>query len=129
MFKTRLLSGILLVIIALITLITGGNLLFLVLLAISLIGLMELYRVFAIEKKAPGIVGYVFAVLYYALLYFKPILPGDTLDWFMMLFLGHLICLAIAFLCLGKLIFAPADNSAGMASEMNSPIFALFGIF
>ena len=43
--------------------------------------------------------------------------------------LGHLICLAIAFLCLGKLIFAPADNSAGMASEMNSPIFALFGIF
>lgn len=43
--------------------------------------------------------------------------------------LGHLICLAIAFLCLGKLIFAPADNSAGMASEMNSPIFALFGVF
>ena len=41
MFKTRLLSGILLVIIALITLITGGNLLFAVLLAISLIGLTE----------------------------------------------------------------------------------------
>ena len=54
MFKTRLLSGILLVIIALITLITGGNLLFLVLLAISLIGMTELYRVFSIEKKAPG---------------------------------------------------------------------------
>lgn len=92
MFKTRLLSGILLVIIALVTLITGGNLLFLVLLAISLIGLTELYKVFAIERKAPGIVGYVFAVLYYGLLYFKPILPGDTVDWFMMLFLGHLIC-------------------------------------
>ena len=57
MFKTRLLSGILLVIIALITLITGGNLLFAVLLAISLIGLTELYKVFGIEKKAPGIVG------------------------------------------------------------------------
>lgn len=54
MFKTRLLSGILLVIIALITVITGGNLLFLVLLAISLIGMTELYKVFAIEKKAPG---------------------------------------------------------------------------
>lgn len=92
MFKTRLLSGILLVIIALVTLITGGNLLFLVLLAISLVGLTELYKVFAIEKKAPGIVGYVFAVLYYGLIYFKPFLPGEALDWFMLLFLGHLIC-------------------------------------
>ena len=43
--------------------------------------------------------------------------------------LGHLICLAVAFLCLGKLIFFPADNSIGMASERNSPLFALFGIF
>ena len=49
MFKTRLLSGILLVIIALITVITGGNLLFLVLLAVSLIGMTELYKVFGIE--------------------------------------------------------------------------------
>ena len=54
MFKTRLLSGILLVIIALITVITGGNLLFLVLLAISLIGMTELYKVFAIEKRRRG---------------------------------------------------------------------------
>ena len=92
MFKTRLLSGILLVIIALITLITGGNLLFLVLLAISLIGMTELYRVFSIEKKAPGIVGYVFALLYYALLYFRPLLPGEELNWFMLLFMGYLIC-------------------------------------
>ena len=77
MFKTRLLSGILLVIIALITVITGGNLLFLVLLAVSLIGMTELYKVFAIGKKAPGIVGYAFAVLYYVLLYFEPLLPGN----------------------------------------------------
>ena len=70
MFKTRLLSGILLVIIALITVITGGNLLFLVLLAVSLIGMTELYKVFGIEKKPPGIIGYLFALLYYGLLYF-----------------------------------------------------------
>ena len=76
MFKTRLLSGILLVIIALVTVITGGNLLFAVLLLISLIGMTELYKVFHIEKKAPGIVGYIFAILYYGLLYFKPLLPG-----------------------------------------------------
>ena len=50
MFKTRLLSGILLVIIALVTVITGGNLLFAVLLLISLIGMTELYKVFHIEK-------------------------------------------------------------------------------
>ena len=85
MFKTRLLSGILLVIIALITVITGGSLLFGVLLLISLIGMTELYKVFGIEKKAPGVLGYIFAVGYYALLYFKPQLPGESLNWFMML--------------------------------------------
>ena len=92
MFKTRLLSGILLVIIALVTVITGGNLLFAVLLLISLIGMTELYKVFHIEKKAPGIVGYIFAILYYGVLYFKPLLPGESLNWFVMLFMAFLIC-------------------------------------
>ena len=92
MFKTRLLSGILLVIIALVTVITGGNLLFAVLLLISLIGMKELYKVFHIEKKAPGIVGYIFAILYYGLLYFKPLLPGESLNCFVMLFMAFLIC-------------------------------------
>ena len=54
MFKTRLLSGILLVIIALITIISGGNILFGTVLVISLIGLSELYKVFKIEKKNIG---------------------------------------------------------------------------
>ena len=92
MFKTRLFSGILLVIIALITVITGGNLLFLVLLAVSLIGMTELYKVFGIEKKPPGIIGYLFALLYYGLLYFEPLLPGESLNWFMMSFMAFLIC-------------------------------------
>lgn len=92
MFKTRLLSGILLVIIALVTVITGGALLFGVLLLISLIGMTELYKVFGIEKKAPGIMGYIFAVLYYGLLYFTPQLPGEAMIWFMMLFMAYLIC-------------------------------------
>lgn len=92
MFKTRLLSGILLVIIALVTLINGGALLFGVLLIISLIGMTELYKVFGIEKKAPGIAGYIFAVIYYTLIFFKAQLPGEKLTWFMMLFMGYLIC-------------------------------------
>ena len=117
MFKTRLLSGILLVIIALVTVITGGNLLFLVLLAISLIGMTELYKVFAIEKKAPGIVGYVFAVLYYALLYFEPLLPGEKLNWFMMLFMAYLICQ------MAVLVFAyPKYNTQQIMA-------AFFGVF
>lgn len=92
MFRTRLLSGILLMVIALITLIAGGDLLFLVLLAISLVGMTELYRVFGIGKKAPGVIGYIAAVAYYGLLYFAPRLPGEKLDWFMMLFMAFLIC-------------------------------------
>ena len=91
MFRTRLLSGILLMVIALVTLITGGELLFAVLLLISLIGMSELYKVFSIERKAPGIVGYIFAVLYYALVYFEPQLPGEKLTWFVMLFMAYLI--------------------------------------
>ena len=47
-----------LVIIALVTVITGGDVLFFVLLAVSLLGMTELYKVFGIEKKPPGTVGY-----------------------------------------------------------------------
>lgn len=92
MFRTRLLSGILLLVIALATLIAGGNLLFFVLLLISLIGMTELYRVFGIEKKAPGAVGYIAALIYYTLIYFEPMLPGEKQVWFMLLFMAFLIC-------------------------------------
>ena len=67
MFKTRLLSGILLVVIALVTVITGGPLLFGVLLLVSLIGMSELYKGFGSGKEAPGIVGYIFGVVDYGL--------------------------------------------------------------
>ena len=93
MFKTRLLSGILLVIIALITIISGGNILFGTVLVISLIGLSELYKVFKIEKKPLGICGYLFTIGYYVLLYMSSLLSKGNHDWFMMLFLGYLVCL------------------------------------
>lgn len=117
MFRTRLLSGILLMVIALVTLITGGELLFAVLLLISLIGMSELYKVFSIERKAPGIVGYFFTVLYYALVYFEPQLPGEKLTWFMMLFMAYLICL------MAVLVFAyPRYNTQQIFA-------AFFGLF
>ena len=64
MFKTRLLSGIVLVLVMGALLIAGGNLLWAALLVISLIGMFELYRVVKIEKTLLGAVGYLAAVGY-----------------------------------------------------------------
>ncbi|MCD8300344.1 MAG: phosphatidate cytidylyltransferase [Clostridiales bacterium] len=69
MFKTRLLSGIVLVILALIFIIHGGPLLLTVAAIISVIGLFELYRVLKVEKSV-GIAGYAAAVVYYLNLQF-----------------------------------------------------------
>ena len=68
MFKTRLLSGIVLVAIAVASVAAGGPILFAVLLAISLIGVGELYRAMEVHQKGFGaleIAGYVGTVLYY----------------------------------------------------------------
>ena len=53
MFKTRLLSGILLVLIALVTIISGGDILFATVLLISLIGMSELYKVLKVHNTLP----------------------------------------------------------------------------
>ena len=68
MFKTRLLRGIVLVIIAFATIFLGGDVLFATLLIISLIGVSELYKVVKIEKAPLGIVGYIGVVAYYFLI-------------------------------------------------------------
>ena len=68
MFKTRLLSGIVLVIIAFATIFLGGDVLFATLLIISLIGVSELYKVVKIEKAPLGIVGYAGVIAYYFLI-------------------------------------------------------------
>lgn len=70
MFRTRLLSGIVLVIIALALIILGGNVLLAGLFAVSLVGMFELYRVFHIEKSLLGITGYLAAAVYYLNLIF-----------------------------------------------------------
>ncbi|EJW98964.1 phosphatidate cytidylyltransferase [gut metagenome] len=69
MFKTRLLSGILLVILALVTILSGGYVLFGTLLVVSLIGMRELYIAMKVHEDSLGMLelaGYVTAVLYYA---------------------------------------------------------------
>ena len=74
MFGVRLRSGIILVALALLTIISGGYVLFGTLLAISLIGLGELYRAARIRKKdAMGlaVTGYLATVIYYGMLLLK----------------------------------------------------------
>ena len=68
MFKTRLISGIVLVIIALATIISGSWILFFTLLAVSLIGMRELYKVMKVSDEHVTVlelVGYLGAELYY----------------------------------------------------------------
>ncbi|WP_294237067.1 phosphatidate cytidylyltransferase [Pseudobutyrivibrio sp.] len=91
MFVTRLISGIVLVALALLFIITGGDLLLGVMLVLSLIGMFELYRIFDVEKKLPGILGYMAAVAYYLDLRFK--YTGDN----MVIMLAFLILLLAVF--------------------------------
>lgn len=68
MFKTRLMSGILLVLAALLTIISGGYVLFVTLLCISLLGMQELYKAMGVHGGQFGFLefaGYLGAVLYY----------------------------------------------------------------
>ena len=78
MFKTRLLSGILMVLIALGTIIPGGYLLFGLILVISLIGFSELLRIFQAEKSVIGICGYIFAVLYFIILRYGELISLES---------------------------------------------------
>lgn len=111
MFKTRVLSGALLTLIALVTIISGGDILFGTILLISIIGMTELYKIFDIHKKLLGITGYVALAGYFAL-----IRLGLT-DW--------IICMVIGFLILlmGIYVFAyPRYNSEHV-------MLAFFGLF
>lgn len=66
-FLERLISGIILVIIALVTIIMGKDILLATVVAISLIGFYELTKVYGLQWKLPGICGYAATIAYYAL--------------------------------------------------------------
>ena len=69
MFITRLISGVIVLAIAVAAMLLGGNILFAFVALISMIGLFELYRASGIEKKGPAIAGYIGALLYEMLLW------------------------------------------------------------
>jgi phosphatidate cytidylyltransferase len=71
MFKQRVISAIVLVILIAITLYFGGAVTNVVMCAVSLIGIMELMRIYQLHKKVLGIVTYVATIVYYAIIYFN----------------------------------------------------------
>lgn len=71
MFKQRLLSGIILVLVAIGAIYFGGYVLWGVLLLISLIGMFEINRVFKSEKSAVAVLSYLSAIGYYVLILLK----------------------------------------------------------
>ena len=87
MFRTRLISGIVLLAITIAVVILGGDLLFGVLLVISMIGLYELYKIVKVHRSLPGILGYICGLSYYILLYL------DLSKYQMMLFIFFLMLL------------------------------------
>ncbi len=91
MFRTRLVSGIILLAVTIAVVMSGGNLLFAVLLAISIIGMAELYRMVKVHKSFAGILGYISGIIYFGLLYF------NLEEYRMMLFIFFLMLLMIVY--------------------------------
>lgn len=69
MFKTRLLSGIVLVILMVGILYLGGYVTGAATLMLSLIGMYELLRIYRLHKALAGIIGYISTIGYYILLF------------------------------------------------------------
>ncbi|MBQ5430322.1 MAG: phosphatidate cytidylyltransferase [Lachnospiraceae bacterium] len=86
MFKTRLLSGIVLVALALLFIVTGGDVLLASTLVISLIGLFEFLRAVGIHKSALAPVAYGITLVYYASLKWA-FLPSHTMLWILFMIL------------------------------------------
>ena len=111
MFKTRLLSGIVLVALALVLIITGGDVLLISTAVISLIGLFEFYRVFHLEKTSIGVIGYLATITFYADLRFH--------------FMPHAMMFAIIFMVLLLAAFVLAYPKY----QANQILAGFFGLF
>ncbi len=91
MFWVRFRSSVILMIVTIITIVLGGNVLFATIMAISLIGMMELYRTIKLNKTLLGSLGYLACILLDFLILFQ-------LDQFyMFLFIGFLLILMLIY--------------------------------
>lgn len=112
MFKTRLASGIVLVILLLALGLLGGDVLLAGLGVISMVGLYELYRVFHLEKCLAGYIGYGAALVYY----FGIKLLGARMDVF-------LFSMVFLILLMAVYVFSFPKYQAGQVMA------AFFGVF
>lgn len=86
-FLERVISGIMLVIAAVVTIIMGKDVLLVTVGLVSLIGLWEMNKVFGIEKDVTGILGYIYTVIYYILL------KSDNFEYALVLLVALLMIL------------------------------------
>ena len=91
MFWVRFRSSVILMAITLAVIILGGDVLFTVVLGISIIGMTELYKTTKLQKTPLGIVGYIAVVGYFFMLRF-----GLT-EYNTFLFIGFLLALMILY--------------------------------
>ena len=94
MFVTRLISGIVLLVILITTICVSGPLLFLFLLLISLIGMFELYRAAGLRKKGENaltLVSYAGAAVYYLFVFL------NLKDYLLGVLIGALIALLFVY--------------------------------
>ncbi len=91
MFWIRLRSSVILMVIAIASILLGGPVLFCVITAIALIGLMELYRIFQVNKSLSGAVGYTAAIIYLLFVFF------EKEEYITLLMLGFLLVLMAVF--------------------------------
>lgn len=68
MFLIRLRTSVIIMAVAVASMVLGGNVLFGVVMVISLIGMMELYRVVGMNKTAAGVIGYLGCIIFDVLL-------------------------------------------------------------
>ena len=90
----RTMSSAILVAVALITLISGGYVLFATMLIVSLAGQFELYRVISVQGRLPGFAGYTATLGYYLLL-----LTGGR-ECSLLLMIGYLVVLMAVYVFL-----------------------------
>jgi phosphatidate cytidylyltransferase len=110
MFKQRLISSIFVFLLTVTFIVLGGQALFIGLLLISLVGLMELYRVIKLNKSVIGFLGYIACIVYYLFLYFK-------FYNYLMLFIGFLLLTMMAYV-----VTFPKYN-------IDQVVYVFFGLF
>lgn len=91
MFRTRFISSIILMAVTVTVVVLGKNVLFGTLGVISIIGMIELYKVVKVERQLPGILGYGAGIAYYLLLYF------GREEYLLLLFIAFLMLLMFSY--------------------------------